>query len=67
VRGYEGRTLKLGMICLPNKKFINFLIKVDTKDKNFNLQRVVFFTNYPQNKLVGNISEAREDKPHYLQ
>jgi hypothetical protein len=45
VRGDEGRTLNLGMICLPNKKFINkkviiFLVKVDIKIKNsiYNMQ-----------------------------
>lgn len=72
MRGDEGRTSKFGMICLPNKKlinkkFINFLVKVDTKDKNFNLQHAIICTNYSQDKLVGNINEHGEDEPHYLQ
>jgi hypothetical protein len=54
------------MIFLLEKKFISLLVKVDIKNKNFNLQRLVFFTNYAQNKLVGNISEVGHDKPRYV-
>lgn len=54
------------MIC-PDKIFINFLVKVDTKDKNFNLQHIVILINYPQNKLVANINEVGEEKPYYVQ
>jgi len=53
------------MIC-PDKIFINFLVKVDTKDKNFNLQHIVILINYPQNKLVANINEVGEEKPYYV-